>query len=461
MSNDRWEDEKSQEGAGLWQDFRGVPSDPLQTKGELLLSQQRDILDTLRDRMPERESGSSLDIPKVEVMPPQVHTDVHINIPDMAETLKPQLYELIDAEREVAQTTKGVGYVSQMVLQESKVQTGILDEIGQTGRKAVEQRDKSLTKLTQAASSLSRIDRGIKGTNSSLSHIDRGIQQTNQQLEGLNDGMQSLDNGIQGANRLLGDINEGVWTMDQGVKGTNIRMELLNKNLISLLGDIGQGIGGMTNEMVTTRLEILEMLKHMQGVYLWSHREQMWWMKSLYDALTNPISTRTLERWKKGEICRNLGNFRGAVKMFTQNLDEDETDYRTHFSLGLMELGAGRAKESYEYFDRAADYAYAYKDVKMTAFSLMHKAKVHMFEGDFTDALHLFNQATDLDFDNLECWYETAICLCKMGNHQQSGIVLQGLLQRSRKYMMKILLEPSFFPLHPILNTIMAQILHI
>ncbi len=417
MANDRWEDENSQDGAGLWQNLRGVPSDPLMNKGELLLSQQRDILDALRGGLPTREPGSSLDIPRVEVMPPEVHTDVHINIPDMAETLRPQFDELIGTQQEVARTTKGLGYLGQMALQESRMQSGLLDEIGQTGRKAIEQRDMALTKLTQAAGSLSRIDRGIKG------------------------------------------MNEGMQSIDRGVQGTNDRLEILNDNMGALLGDIGQGIGGMTNEMVTTRLEILEMLKKMQGVFLWGHREQMWWLKSIYDALIKPRKTGAREAWEIGEKCRRRGDVREAVRYYKEGLHENHSEPRIHFSLGLMELSVGRAGNSYQHFDSAAEYALLDQDRPLAAYALMHEGKVYMFENNLPVASKCFQQALKLDANNLECWFELAVCECKQGNYQDAAKVLEVLIKRSRKYAMKAILEPAFFPLHEWLNQLMKKVL--
>lgn len=339
-----------------------------------------------------------------------VRPQIHIDVPNVAADLTPHFNELIDTQREVAKLVSELGAQGQLALENTKAQTSLLKNLESHEHKALMQRNEALHHLAVAADELSLINTGI-GT----------------------------------ANRSLVSINKGV-------VGVNYNIAHLEDSLCKSLGELGFGIAGIGNELVTTRIAIVNALSDLQEIFLWAHREQMWVRKQILYVLQNPIKTQAYEAWAIGEKCRITDNMKDALRMYEKSLDLNPTESRNYFSLGLIHLNTEDAKGALDYFNTAATYST--DDPKMQAYYLMHLAKIEMFEKHYDKAKAILENAAELDITNLEVWYDLAICCIKLNDHKKAVYYVKNLLYANPHYGFKILGNPEFAP-------IMSQIMKI
>ncbi|HBB02573.1 MAG: hypothetical protein US89_C0014G0019 [Candidatus Peregrinibacteria bacterium GW2011_GWF2_38_29] len=356
----------------------------------------RDQLSLMKNQLPvERYSDRSIQ-PGGFINSPQIHIDM----PNVAADLAPKFRELLGAQRELASITEGLGVQGQLVLENARVQTGVLNNLEGHERRAVQQRNQALRQLSQGMMELSSVNRGVGRTNRSLASIDRGVG------------------------------------------GVRYDISHLEDSLCRLMGDLGTGIGYIGDELVATRMAVVDALQEFQDIFLWSHREQMWVRKQTLEALQNPAQTAAYEAWAIAEKCRMAGDIQGALRMYKRSLDTNPAENRNYFSLGLIHLNTGDTEGAMDYFNTAASYSS--DDLNAQAYYLMHLAKIEFFQKNFSKTKQLLEEAINLDVTNLEIWYDLALCSIKLGDKGKALYYVKNLLHANPKYGFKIIGNPEF-----------------
>ncbi|MBI5152358.1 tetratricopeptide repeat protein [Candidatus Peregrinibacteria bacterium] len=341
------------------------------------------------------------------IMQPQIHIDV----PNVAADLAPQFNELIDTQQEVAKLVSGLGMQGQLALENAKVQTGLLKNFEGHERRAFHQRETALHQLALTANKLGLINTGI-GT----------------------------------ANRSLTEINEGI-------AGVNYNIANLEDSVCKSLGELGFGITGIGNELITTRIAIVDALSDLREIFLWAHREQMWVRKQILYVLQNPIKIEAYETWGIGEKCRVVGNTKDALRMYEKSLGLNPAESRNYFSLGLIHLNLGETQNALDYFNTASTYSA--DEPKLQTYFLMHLAKIEIYEKHYDKAKSILENALNLDITNLEIWYDLAICCIKLNDHKKAVYYVKNLLHANPQYGFKILGNPEFAPIMERINKIL------
>ena len=375
----------------------------------MLLRQQYDLL---KNSLPVHGYKTG----QTEVVQPQVHIDV----PNAADQLAPQFDELIGTQQDGARAVRGLGMQGQLALENSSIQTGLLDRLGSQQQKAISQRNAALRQLTLSSDRLGMVNMGLGTANRSLAGINRGVA-------GVNFSIAHLENALCGA-----------------------------------LGNLGTGIADIGEELITTRLEIVDALSNLEDVFMWSHREQMWIMKEqmwvqqqILKAVQNPFSTQARNAWQIGERCRAAGDLNGARRMFAKSLDIDPSESRNYFSLGLIHLNFGDVRGALDYFNTASQYAAG--DPSMMAYARMHLAKVEFFERNYKAAKGLLDSANTLDVTNLEVWFDLALCCLKLNDKKKALYYIKNLLYANPRYGLKIIGNPEFASVMPGIRDILKM----
>lgn len=330
------------------------------------------------------------------IMRPQIHIDV----PNVAAELSPQFNELISSQRDVAKLVNGLGMQGQLALENARVQTSLLKNFEGHERRAFHQRETALHQLALTANKLGLINTGIGTANRSLTEINRGVV------------------------------------------GVNYNITHLEDSVCKSLGELGFGIAGIGNELITTRIAIVDALSDFQEIFLWAHREQMWVRKQILNVLQNPLEPQAYSAWKIGEKCRIAGNMKDALRMYKKSLDLNPAESRSYFSLGLIHLNTEDTKGALDYFNTATTYST--DEPKMQAYYSMHLAKVEMFEKNYDKAKSILENVLELDITNLEIWYDLAICCIKLNDHKKAVYYVKNLLYANPQYGFKIIGNPEF-----------------
>lgn len=358
----------------------------------------------------------------VEVLPPEV------DISGLADELRPEFEDLAETQKELGEKVSALGYLGQMALQESRGQTGLLESLNEQGQEAYSQRNEALQRMSEAIVQ-------HRAANRKLGSIDRGIIGVRRDI-GL-------------STAILGD-----------------HIDDLNDALTGALGDLGSDIHTLTDEIIETRLAVVQAIEDSQSIFLWSHREQMWVRQQTLDVLSNPRRTAAREAWEIGEQCRRTGNRQEAIRMYRESLRTNPAEARNHVSMGLMGLEIGDPRTAKNYFAAGARFDL---DPKVKGTSLMHLAKIEMFDKNFPQAKTLLELALDADVTNLEIWFDLAICEMKLGNRQRALYYIRNLLwvplrvskkqaPEAAQYALKIVAETAFTPLMPQIRQIMFNI---
>jgi tetratricopeptide (TPR) repeat protein len=398
------------------------------------IKEQQEQTALLREMVEEQRSRN----PLVKYQPPAIYeaptiTQVispQVDIDTLADRLGADFDNVVEAQRELAHKINGLGYIGQMALQESTEHTALLDSLDKHSQSAFLQR------------------------NEALGHMSRSIYE--QQL----------------ANKNLGAIGNGIVNVRHAIdSSTGIlghAIETMNQAILAGLGDIGGSIYEINTELVKTRLSVIQTLQDAQGIFLWSHREQMWVKKQILDVLSNPRRTSAYETWQIGEQCRQTGDIDQAISFFRESIKINPTETRNYISLGLINLNTARPQEAKKYFAEAARRAI---DPKQKAEAYMYLAKVEIFDKNFTQARDLNESAMNIDITNLEVWFDLAICEVKQRNYQKAIYYIDALLRAPLKvpkqmartvaqYAIKIMATQEFHNLMPEIRKIMRQIIN-
>ncbi len=405
----------------------------------------RDQLELLKSRLP-LQRYEAPQSPSIMMRP-----EIHVDVPDVAANLAPQFRDLIDSQGEVAQSVEGLGAQGQLILENAKVQTELLDNLDRGGRIAVKQRALALRYLSEAVDELGLVNIGIGTTNRSLAGIDRGViglgtqgqlilENAKVQTELLADTVDELDlinTGVDMANRSLASINQGV---------ISVRYDLIHLEdaLCKLLGELGTGINHIGDELVATRMAIVDALSEFRDIFLWVHREQTWVRKQILEVLRSPAQTAAYEAWIIAENCRIAGDMQAALKMYKRSLDINPSESRDYFSLGLIHLNVFDTHGAMDYFNTAVRYSP--NEPRSQAYYLMHMANIEIFQKNYQQAKDLLDAAIGLDITNLEVWYDLALCCVKLGDYKKAVYYIKNLLYANPNYGFKIIGNPDFAP---------------
>ena len=251
----------------------------------------------------------------------------------------------------------------------------------------------------------------------------------------------------------LGSINrnlirgiEGLDRINQSVVGMEQTIGQVGSHLSCLLQDIGSGISKLTEEEIKTRMQLLQSVYNLKDVFVWSHREQMGVARKILDALLHPLGTMAAELWREGEKLRLMGRLDDAVKMFERSVDLKPSEYRSHFSLGLTSIELLDTERAKRAFDDAK--IYSDEDPAVQAYSILLQAKLHIQEHHFEHAYKLLLEASSIESNDYNIFYEIAVCLINMGDKKNAKDLLIELVKRNPDLLNKIRAEQCFQPIY-------------
>jgi tetratricopeptide (TPR) repeat protein len=413
MSNDDWLSQPSQEGAGIYQDLRGIPHSPFKNKGDQMLAElhairQGRITDspltlygepyspssspTFDERYPDPRDQST------QRCTPQYYEQLRIE--KLREQGQERFNTLIDAQRDLADTVRhsdsAARWTGEMALRQSTMQTGHLDRLNSAAQEAYNQRNDALRHLSSGATHLKSIDSRVE------------------------------------------DLN---WNVNKGFDQTVGAIHGVGQSIVDLMGEVGDGFSTLNNEMIATRMSLVQGMSELKAVYLWCHRERMWVMQ-------NPRQTQADECWRIGQQCHSAGDSDSALTMFAKGIKKNPADARNYFSTGLIQLNQANPEKAVESFYQSARYASSQGQHKLSSYSLMHIGKVMMINREHNDAFKFLQQSTINDRNNLESMYELALCCIKLKSYDDAQRLAQWLVRNSRIYRIKIFMETLFSPLH-------------
>ncbi len=380
--------------------LRGIPNEFGLSDEQMLLKTQAKQL-TLLEEINKRGSRSSSSTPHVaersaiEVKAP----DVHINIPNVAETLRPQFDSLVDAQRDLAEAVGHLGYTGEMSLRHNVLHSHQLARLDERARAAFDQRNAALRLLSEGV----------------LMH-----ERTHELLEGGNRlGAVSIHK--------LGDIQQA---------------------LFSGFAELGSGIAQLSHQLAASTLAITEQLRGFEDVFLWAHQQQSAQLQRITERLENPVGTRSAELWRLGEVARRASHPDHAKRLFQQCLDENPTFARSYYSLAMIALDNGHAGDAKKSLTLAIDYAFP--EPKLQAAFLLMMGKITRMEGNINEALTFGMRSFSADHLNLETWYELACMYAHIGNHEKVIYFLRNLIAVAQKkqhgYVARIVTTPVLFP---------------
>lgn len=412
--SERLEDQSSQEWSGLLQDLKWVPYDLLQTKWELLLSQQQGILEALRNQSPQT------------IYSPQIFEWDIVHENNNCNSFDPQFDELIDQQRVLAESVQDMWYVGQRALEESRMQTEILESLWDAAMAAHRQRNSLLKKMWIQNKTLNGIENILWKNRETLENIDWRLWEHWKTLNSI----------------------------DRWIDETNFRLT----HAVSLLWEIWWGIVNMTNEMVTTRIEILEWLERIDETILWCHREQMNILGEMNDTLRNPRRTWADEDWKIWEECRQSGDYESAARMFWDGIQKNPSDPRNYFSLWLIQTFWENSSKPKESFLHAAVKADKKGNNLLSSISFLQLGILNKFDKENLEAIENLSHAIVKNPKNYEAAYQLAICYVRLGGYEQALYILEWLVTRSQVYRIKVIMDPEFFPIH---QQLMELLIHL
>ncbi len=470
------------EGQTLWGTQQGY-RDEMQYKS---LEQEKEQTALLKDMMERQKEAAALALqaapdpttpvnfsPYIEVQAPSV------DIYGLVEELRPEFMELADAQRELGKKVGKLGYLGQCVLQESSEQTDFLESLDNQAHVAYQQREAALEKMGVAILEHRETNRHLDEAHLQREFIlwkmDQAHEQGETALEKMDEAhlqretaLNKMDETIaehRQSNRLIKGLNR---SLDLSTAILDRDLKKMKKSLAVALGDIGIGIEGLTDEVIKTRLAVVQTLQDSQSIFLWSHREQMWQRQQTLDVLRSPRRTAAREAWQIGEICRQAGDTAEALRMYLESLRINPSEARNYVSVGLLSLDLGAVDKARTQFAQGARYA-GEPSIKATA--LMYLAKADLFEQDFSKAKSSLELALQSDVTNLEVWFDLAICEIKSNNREKALYYIRNLLlvptrvkgKRARaaaEYALKIVAETAFQPILPEIREIMKEIIN-
>lgn len=298
---------QSREGYGVVQELLGIPNSVFKTKGEILLSQQRDIRNSLVRLEGYAAGNQSATNP--DYRPPVV--EVNFDADSITSEFSSGFDRLVSEQANLQESVGKLGIVGLAALSEHRLSNDMLNRLNQHQASAFEQRNAALSVLSSEIASASHYV------------------------------VESIDS-------LSGDVVD------------------MKTSLLHAILEIGPSIGQMVHDEAANRFRIVEAIKRLQEVYLWSQkdnavtlRNSLDYQKKMADMLANPRTYASEEEWRLGESCRLARDYGNAKKMFEASLSSNPTNAKAMFSLGLLSIEAGLPSEAVEWFDRSAKFSNA------------------------------------------------------------------------------------------------------
>lgn len=340
----------------------------------------------------------------MEVKPP----DVHINIPDIAETLQPQFDSLVDAQRDLAKATEKLGYVGEMSLRHSTLHSHQLHQLDQHAKGAFGQRNVALELLSE----------GI------MNH-----ERTNDLL-----GM---------GNRL------SIASM--------YKLEDIEQTLLAGFGELGAGIRDLSGQLASSTVAITDRIRGLEDVFIWAQRQQNTQLRQIFQRLNSPASAQAAEFWRFGETARRAGNIIHAKSMYQKSLDINPTMAQSYSSLAMIALDEQRADMAVPLIDTAISYSR--DNPEFMSLCLLMRGKIERMQGRKEEALETVQRSNHFNQASFETWHEMALLHALLGNSERTIYYLKNILFVCNKYQhplkYKIYATPAFFPYLVYVNSLL------
>lgn len=310
---------------------------------------------------------------------------------------------------------------------------------------------------------LTREEQILKSNNEQLKFMEKSvaIQESNQKLD--IDNIKNLNEITKAQSNLAQSVEEYGYTGKMLLENSQVQVDAiksLDNHAIqayhqrnALLGSVGdmkdvlcsalsdidyeirQTNKQLTNEIIQTRLEIINELQDFKDVFSWSHKEQMVLNSKILDTLKTPQKTKSDESWEMGEKSRKVLDFNNATRMFWRSLEDNPTEARSYFSLGLIYLNYFDSSYAKNLFYFCLKYSDSNEKLKLQA--LMYLAKLEKYDNNFDQSIALFQEIVDIEPSNLEAHYELVL-YGEEKIHQQSRVMLDD------GYNLKIKSHPNY-----------------
>lgn len=385
---------------------------------------QLDVLEDMKRSQRTQQSHNSA------VSAPQAAPEIHVNVQAIGQDFRPELNELADTQRELADATNHLGYVGEMALRQSTLQSNLLGHLGQQGRMAFDQRNAALDILSEITVEHDRTNQ-LLHTGNQLTSRSNGLLYT--------------------GNQLTDRSNSLLHTGNQLAAGIGYEVVAVKNALLQGFGELGGGIAQISNQLVTSTVAIVDQLRGSEDVFLWAQREQSRQLQEVIHRLENPIGMRSQELWRLGEVARRAGQPGHAANLLRRCLDENPTFERAYYSLAIMAVDEGRIDDARKLMEIAISYSF--NQPKLQAALLLIAAKIERMDNRIPRALRLAEQSFSTDHLNLEIWYELACLYAASQNHERTRYFLNNLLfvaqQKGSRYIAKIYATPILFSYLP------------
>lgn len=214
---------------------------------------------------------------------------------------------------------------------------------------------------------------------------------------------------------------------------------------------IAEGLGGIADAIAVVHVHIaraVDHLGHIEGsidIFVLAIRNEL---GHISDALKKPAEMHAFNVWEIGERCRRNGNMGAALAKFQESNEENPSEWRNYYSLGIMCFEIGDTEGAYDFFHQGLCYA-RYAGLESEAKLHLASGKVLYLKQQLDNArLHL-ETAYRKDPKNFEVWYYIALLEIKTGDPERALTFLKPLFQLARwgkapGYMQKIMSEPEF-----------------
>lgn len=442
-------------GTRIGKSMRGIPNEMGVTDSQMglkLLQQQTAAMKDMGRALAVRSNTPAQ--PNIQVAAPEIHID----IPDASEALKPQFDSLISKQSELAESVRDLGYIGDLSLRQLHLLNHSLAQLNQEQRAAFEQRNKALTLL---ASSYLGIEGALKSGDGKLGTIvdetrrsnallTTGVtehRESNKQLRVGNALAEEGNSNLSGINMALATGNQLAAAGNNLASLGNNRLERIEGTLIACLGEIGVDISDLSSQLIASTMAIVDQLRSSQDIFMWAHREQTKYFREILFTLRHPVQARSLDLWVLGEKARIAGHPEHAKKLYENSLLENPTLARSYYSLGLLALKEETFDVAESHFRYGIDYSRG--EPKLQSIMLLLLAKMERMKNNLPNALILAEYSHASDKFNLETWYELALVHTLSGHDGKALFYLQNLLRAARRaqspFLQKVLATPAFF----------------
>lgn len=460
--------------------FYGLPLNPL-TREEQTLREVSTVsreLAGIRDRLQLPSTSSLSPAPQYKTSPV-----INVTAPDQSLALRPHFDELARRQSEtaagiaelarkedegIAVQERGVA-VQEESLRVQKIQALHALEQAFLSSKGVSQRDRMIGQNRTIIQKLASLDERGRIAYLQRLGIMAGVYSMDEHL------VQGFDEVVQGL-----AVLEHHETVQIGLAQTRVQLlsEIAELNSLSLftLGRVDDGVQELVEATREQTAFIAEdaRVRHeqfAQFMVMFSHalgsldriesgigdiaRSQIEINRAVTRiavATENPVQTQALEKWRIGERCRRAGKSVQALRMFEESNRENPSEPWNYYSLGMLSLSAFAPNAASDFFNEGV--AYSEDNPQLTAYFLLHMARVAYAGSNFAMARDLLVRAHEADKKNIDIWFELALCEVQIGNTEQAIYYLNNLLLVAQRlapekpeylsYVQRILNEPLF-----------------